>query len=63
MSPVDPSAQLWCCGLHSSIRHARRLTPAWSFIRCPTCRVLHIVPENLIHSTVFPDPVGKLSSL
>lgn len=31
------------------------------FIRCPTCRALRIPPENLIHSHVLPDPVGKLS--
>jgi SAM-dependent methyltransferase len=41
-----------------------RLTDAgMDFIRCPTCRVLHIVPENLIHMTVLPDPVGKLSAV
>src|SRR5581483_8784136 len=32
-----------------------------AFVRCPTCRVLHIAPDNLIHATVKPDPVGKLS--
>jgi 2-polyprenyl-3-methyl-5-hydroxy-6-metoxy-1,4-benzoquinol methylase len=31
------------------------------FVRCPSCRVLRIEPENLVHSTVLPDPVGKLS--
>jgi len=31
------------------------------FIRCPACGVLHIVPEKLVHTTVLPDPVGKLS--
>jgi hypothetical protein len=31
------------------------------FVRCPACRVLHIPPENLGHSTVLPDRVEKLS--
>jgi SAM-dependent methyltransferase len=33
------------------------------FVRCPTCRVLHIPPENLVHSKVLPDPVEKLSTV
>ena len=31
------------------------------FIRCPTCRVLRIPPENHRHATVRPDPPGNLS--
>jgi SAM-dependent methyltransferase len=30
-------------------------------ILCPTCRILRIPPEKLLHSHVLPDPVGKLS--
>lgn len=31
------------------------------FVRCPTCCVLHIPPENLLHSNVLPDRTEKLS--
>jgi len=31
------------------------------FIVCPTCQVLRIPPENLVHTRVNPDPVVKLS--
>ena len=42
---------------------ARVRDAGMDFIRCPTCGVLHIAPENLIHATVLPDPVGELSAV
>jgi len=34
-----------------------------SFLQCPTCGVLRIPQENLVHYTVLPDPVGEISIL
>ena len=60
MSAADPP--LHCGAASCRLDHGARVTDAgMDFIRCPTCRVLRIVPENLIHATVLPDPVGKLS--
>jgi SAM-dependent methyltransferase len=53
---------LTCGAADCKLDQGARVTDAgMDFIRCPTCRVLHIAPENLIHSTVRPDPAGKLS--
>lgn len=53
---------LGCGAADCGLRHGNLVRDAgMDFIRCPTCRVLHIPPENLIHSNVLPDPVGKLS--
>ncbi len=60
MSAADPP--LHCGAASCTLDHGAHVTDAgMDFIRCPTCRVLHIAPENLIHATVLPDPVGKLS--
>ena len=51
-----------CGAADCKLDNATRVTDAgMEFIRCPVCRALRIVPENLIHSTVLPDPVGRLS--
>lgn len=51
-----------CGAADCNLRHGNFVRDAgMDFIRCPTCKVLHIPPENLIHSHVLPDPVGKLS--
>ncbi len=53
---------LHCGAASCTLDHGAHVTDAgMDFIRCPTCGVLHIPPENLIHATVLPDPVGKLS--
>ncbi len=57
-----PRQPLNCGAAECELDSATRVIDAgMEFIRCPACRTLHIVPENLIHSTVLPDPVGKLS--
>lgn len=53
-----------CGAANCTLDGGARLTDAgMEFLRCPTCRVLHIIPENLIHTTVLPDPAGKLSAV
>jgi SAM-dependent methyltransferase len=47
------------CGLQ---RGPRIVDAGMEFVRCPTCGVLRIPPENLIHTTVLPDPAGRLSA-
>jgi SAM-dependent methyltransferase len=60
MSAVDQ--RLNCGAAVCALDHGAHIADAgMDFIRCPTCRVLHIAPENLIHATVLPDPVAKLS--
>lgn len=60
MSSIDktPSCGAAACGLDhgATVRDA-----GMDFIYCPTCHVLRLPTENLVHSHVFPDPVGKLS--
>ena len=52
-----PSCGAENCGLD----HATRISDAgMDLVRCPTCNVFCIPTENLIHSHVRPDPVGKL---
>jgi SAM-dependent methyltransferase len=53
------------CGFNDcQLADGVRVTDAgMDFICCPTCQVLHIWPDSLIHSTVLPDPVGKLSAV
>lgn len=51
-----------CGAANCKLGSGARVTDAgMDFIRCPTCGVLHIAPEHLVHSTVDPDPPGKLS--
>ena len=60
MSAADQT--LNCGAATCTLDHGAHVADAgMDFIRCPTCRVLHIAPENLVHATVLPDPVGKLS--
>ena len=53
------------CGIeHCQLSIGRRVTDAgMAFIACPTCGVLRIPPENLIHELVEPDPVKPLSAV
>lgn len=57
------SQSLSCGAANCTLDAGPRVSDAgMDFIRCPTCRVLRIVPENLVHATVLPDPIGKLSA-
>lgn len=60
---MSPSQTLNCGAANCTLATGARVRDAgMDFIRCPTCAVLHIAPENLIHATVLPDPVGNLSA-
>lgn len=60
MTPIQHS--LNCGAAVCELNAGGRVVDAgMEFVRCPTCRVLHIPPENLIHSNVPPDRVEKLS--
>lgn len=62
MSAIQPN--LSCGAGDCGLDHGDLVRDAgMDLIRCPTCRVLRIPPENLIHLHVRPDPVGKLSSI
>jgi len=55
---------LHCGAVACSLDQGARVSDAgMDFIRCPTCRVLHIAPENLVHDMVRPDRVGALSAI
>lgn len=53
------------CGAEGCMlrKGVRVVDAGMEFLRCPACGVLRIPPDNLIHTTVLPDPVGGLSTV
>lgn len=60
---MNATHQSLSCGAEGcGLDHGTRVSDAgMDLISCPTCRVLRIPAEKLIHTYVRPDPVGKLS--